>query len=192
VVVKYFSLLRCLICIHVVFVILVSASYAKELDGVSMPDTTSLGGKELVLNGMGTRKATIFSVKVYVMGLYLEKRAGDADAIINSDGTKMIIMHFVRDVGMDKLVEGWQEGFEKNYPGIASIQKEIGAFKKSMRDIENGKSIILLFTDDIVTVRFDDEIRTSIQGKSFQQALLSVWLGPAPPNADLKKGILGQ
>lgn len=189
---KNFSLIKSIVCIPVVFIVLVYASYAKELDGVSMPDTTSLGGKVLVLNGMGTRKATIFSVKVYVMGLYLEERTGDGDAILNSEGTKMIIMHFVRDVGRGKLAEGWQEGFEKNYPGFASIQKEIEMFKKSMRDIKKGESIILSFSDNSIAVQFDDETRTSLEGKNFQRALLSVWLGPVPPNADLKNGLLGQ
>ncbi len=37
---------------------------AKELAGVNMPDTVSIGGKTLKLNGLGLRKKAIF--KVYV------------------------------------------------------------------------------------------------------------------------------
>jgi hypothetical protein len=181
-----------MVCITVVIVLLMHSAYAKDLDGVEMPDKLSVGGKELVLNGMGTRKATIFSVKVYVMGLYLEQRSGNADAIVGSDGTKMIVMKLVRDVGADKLIKGWQEGFEKNYPEISAIKKEIEEFKGSMSDMKKGQSINLAFIKNGVEVLYDDVKRTLIEGKRFQQALLSVWLGPEPPNPDLKKGILGE
>ena len=43
---------------------------ARELAGVSLPDTLSAGDKALKLNGLGLRKKAIF--KVYVGGLYLE------------------------------------------------------------------------------------------------------------------------
>jgi hypothetical protein len=39
---------------------------------------------------------------------------------------------------------------------------------------------------------FDGSMRRRIEGEEFQRALLSVWLGPAPPNAELKKGIVGR
>lgn len=50
-------------------------SFAASLDHVSMPDTLLLESKELVLNGLGTRQATVFKVNVYVVGLYLEHRS---------------------------------------------------------------------------------------------------------------------
>jgi hypothetical protein len=34
--------------------------------------------------------------------------------------------------------------------------------------------------------------KLTVSGAAFQGALLSVWLGPKPPNAGLKKGLLGQ
>jgi hypothetical protein len=33
--------------------------------------------------------------------------------------------------------------------------------------------------------------KVTVAGPAFGQLLFSVWLGPKPPNADLKKGILG-
>ena len=56
---------------------------AKELAGVNMPDTLSVGDKTLKLNGVGLRKKAIF--KVYVGGLYLETPSKDAAAILASD-----------------------------------------------------------------------------------------------------------
>ena len=51
--------------------------YSATQNKVTMPDTISIKGADLVLNGLGTRKATWLRVKVYVGGLYLEKKSKD-------------------------------------------------------------------------------------------------------------------
>ena len=164
---------------------------AAALDGVNFPDSVQLGGKELLLNGLGTRKATMFKVKVYVMGLYLsEKRAG-AKAIIQSDEPKRIIMQFVRDVEAKKIRDGWQAGFEKNALDAAALQTKIDQFNSAMDNMKSGDRIILDFTGEQVDVFVNDQQKTTITGSDFQRGLLSVWLGPKPPNKDLKQGILG-
>ena len=69
---------------------------AKELAGVTMPDTLTVAGKTLKLNGMGLRKKMGF--KVYVGGLYLEAPSSDAKAILAADAPKALKMHFLRSV----------------------------------------------------------------------------------------------
>ncbi|MFQ5512648.1 MAG: chalcone isomerase family protein [Candidatus Krumholzibacteriia bacterium] len=170
--------------------LLPQASLAAKIGGVELPETVSVDGKALVLNGVGLRKATILAVKVYAMGLYLEEKSRDAEAIMASDGSKRIVMHFVRDVGADKLKNAWQEGFEKNYSNAAGIRDEIEAFKASMSDVRKGESIVLDFIGNRVDVRYDDNLKTSVEGEAFQRGLLSVWLGPKPPNKSLKRGVL--
>jgi hypothetical protein len=64
--------------------------HAASLAGVTLPDTAQVGGTTLVLNGLGLR--TKFVVKVYVAGLYLDKKSADADAIIKADAPKQIVM----------------------------------------------------------------------------------------------------
>lgn len=164
---------------------------AATVAGVSVPDGATVGGQDLVLNGAGVREATMLKVKVYVMGLYLSEKSQDAEAIIKSDGNKQITMHFVRDVGAKDLRKGWAEGFEKNYPDVAAIEKEIETFNASMRDIEEGETITLDFADQAVTVSIGGQQVEVIQGKPFQEAVLAIWLGPEPPNASLKDGVLG-
>ena len=53
---------------------------AMELAGVNLPDTTTVAGAMLKLNGMGTRKKLFF--KIYVGGLYVKAPTHDAAAII--------------------------------------------------------------------------------------------------------------
>jgi len=168
-----------------------SAVHAATLGGVNMPDQTTVNGKTLVLNGLGMRTATFLKVKVYVVGLYLESKSNDAKAIIESNQAKRIEMHFVHDVSAKDLRDGWSEAFESNYQNVASIKDEISKFNASMRDVKSGDSIVLDFSGDMVDVLVNATKIDSIKSNAFQQAALSIWLGPKPPNKELKAGILG-
>jgi hypothetical protein len=170
----------------------VSSAHGASLAGVSFPDQATVEGKAVVLNGLGLRTATMLKVKVYVIGLYLESRSGDPQAIIASGGNKRIAMHFVHDVSADKLRGGWSEGFEDNTGDVAGIKDEIAKFNASMRDVKEGDSIVLDFAGDNVDVLINDTRIDSVAGKAFQQAVLAIWLGPKPPNDALKQGILGR
>ena len=134
----------------------------------------------------------MLKVKVYVIGLYLESRSDDPQAIIASGGNKRIAMHFVHDVSADKLRGGWSEGFEDNAGDVAGIKDEIAKFNASMRDVKKGDSIVLDFAGDNVDVLINDTRIDSVAGKAFQRAVLAIWLGPKPPNDALKQGILGR
>jgi hypothetical protein len=68
----------------------VFAAYAAELAGASFPDQATVGGRAVVLNGLGLRTATMLKVKVYVIGLYLENKSSDPQAIIASSDNKRI------------------------------------------------------------------------------------------------------
>ena len=70
----------------IALLIIQGSASAAQLQGVQMPDQVQVEGKTLVLNGMGIRKATIFHVKVYIAGLYMEKKSADPKAILGSSG----------------------------------------------------------------------------------------------------------
>ncbi len=164
---------------------------AGTLGGVDMPDQAIVGGETLVLNGLGMRTATILKVKVYVIGLYLETKTSDAKAITGSNQAKRIKMHFLHDVSAKKLRDGWSEAFENNYEDVAGIQDEISKFNASMRDVKPGDTVVLDFIADTVEVFINGTKIDVMKGNAFQQAALSIWLGPKPPSKELKAGILG-
>src|SRR6266436_1500172 len=64
---------------------------AREVSGVSMPETVTVADRELRLNGMGVRKEKTF-FKTYVVGLYLEKPAPDGRVAIATDEAKRIVL----------------------------------------------------------------------------------------------------
>lgn len=165
---------------------------AASLAGVTLPDSVQAGGKTLVLNGLGLR--TKFMVKVYVAGLYLEQKSSDANAIVTSDRAKRLVMHFVRDVSKKQMADAFEESFSDNSPDAAKTMKaDIDRLLGALDDVKKDQEMI--FTDvpgTGTTMSIAGKDRVTIAGPAFARVIFSVWLGPKPPNADLKKGILGQ
>lgn len=168
-----------------------TAASAKVKEGVSLPDEVEYAGKKLTLNGLGVREATVFNVKVYVAGLYLEKKSSDGAAIAGSADAKRLVMHFVRDVDQDDLVEAYSDGFEK-VGASPALKPRIEQLLKLMTAVKVGDELALSFVPDkgtVVEVRGKE--RGVIPGADFAKALFSIWLGAEPPNKSLKAGLLG-
>ncbi|MFT6068352.1 MAG: hypothetical protein ACJAT2_000119 [Bacteriovoracaceae bacterium] len=177
------------ILISILFLFSLNLQAATQ-DKVTMPETISVKGKDLVLNGLGTRKATWLRVKVYVGGLFLEKKSKDANQILNSKGTKYIRMHFVRDVKKEKLVSGWNDAFKAAVKDLPRIQTRINEFNALMGDIKKNQEIVLTFTDKDVHVDFANLKQGTIKGGDFSKDLLSVWFINAKDEG-LRDGLLG-
>jgi len=160
---------------------------------VTFPDSVKLGNAALVLNGLGLRKATMFEVRVYVAGLYLPQKSTDPGQILGANRPWRLELRFVRNVGASDIRDAWQEGFEKSAPGkVASLQSRIDALKAAMADFKVGQSLV--FANDPATgvgVEVNGAAGRPIEGADFAAALLAIWLGPKPPNDDLKSGLLG-
>ena len=173
-------------------VLLGSASArARDLAGVTLPDTLQAGEKTLKLNGLGLRKKALF--KVYVGALYLEVPSKDAGAILASDQPKAIRMHFLRDLSKAQLVEAFQEGFEDNAGDKAAAQK--ATFAKLLAlvpDVKEGETLTFAYVPGKgTTLEAGDKELGVFEGKEFAEAVFAIWLGPQPPSEDLKKGMLG-
>ncbi len=164
---------------------------ARDLSGVSMPDTVTVGEKTLKLNGMGVRKKVFF--KVYVAGLYLEAASKDAAAVLAADAPRSIRMQYTRDVGKDKITEAFREGFQNNAPELAAKQKTaIDKMVAAVPDVKDGETMTFTyFPGKGTTLNYGGRDLFSAEGKDFADAVFSLWLGPKPPSDDLKKGLLG-
>lgn len=176
------------------FVAFAGGVSAAELAGVTLPDTASVGGQELVLNGMGLREK--FWVDVYVGALYLPEAADTAETAINMEGPGRVVMHFVHDAPADKIVEGWNEGFANNNEKavIDTLGERIATFNGFFTDdIVEGQAVVLDYVPgEGTTVSIDGETKGTIPGADFNRALRAVWLGPKPPSKDFREGLLGE
>ena len=165
---------------------------AGTLAGVLLPDTVQAGSTSLQLNGMGLR--TKFMVKVYVAGLYLPQKSSDANAILKAGTPKQIIMHFVRDVTKNQLTDGFAESFHNNTSDAEkALKSDIDRLFAALGPVKDGEEIAFTYLPEKGTsvVQAGTE-KLAIAGNAFAEMLFSVWLGPKPPNAALKKGLLGQ
>jgi len=176
-------------------VLLAAATFnlrADTLAGVTLPDTAQVGGAKLVLNGLGMRKK--FVVKVYVAGLYLEQKSSDANAIIKADARKRIVMHFVRGASKDQMANAFEESFRNNAPAASkSVKADIDRLLAALEPVKEGDQMVFTYVPGTgTTLAINDQEKLIIAAPEFAPVLFSVWLGPKPPNADLKKGMLGQ
>jgi len=165
---------------------------AGSLAGVTLPDTVQVGTTTLLLNGMGLR--TKFVVKVYVAGLYLEQKSTDPSVILKSDTPKRIVMHFLHGVSKSQMADAFQESFNDNAPEASKTMKaDIDRLLGALEPLKEGDQMVFTYvpgTGTTLTIKGQEKL--TIAGPAFAPVLFSVWLGPKPPNADLKRGMLGQ
>lgn len=173
------------------------SSFAREFEGVKMDDTIEVGGKTLVLNGMGLRRVTRFgiSVRVYVGGLYLENKSNDSDAIIASKETKRFVMEMLHNVDRDAMVEAFEKSFTDNcVMACESKGAQFAKFKMYVPSVRKKDRLIFTFTPD--SVEFEvvgaNAKKVTLEGAEISQNLLALFINKkSPPTPDLRKGLLG-
>ena len=167
-----------------------AAAHARELEGVTLPDTLTAGEKTLKLNGAGLRKKAMF--KVYVGGLYLESPSHDAGAILTVDQPKAIRMHFLRDVTSAQLVDAFQQDFEANVKDKATQRAAFDRMLTLVPNVKEGNTLTFTYLPGKGTTLSAGDTELGVfEGKGFADAVFALWLGPKPPTEDLKKGMLG-
>lgn len=167
---------------------------AAEVAGVRIEDQARAGSTDLVLNGAGLRTRLFF--KVYAGALYLPKKSTDATAIIESTEPRRVVLHMLRNLDADSLFGALLDGLKKNHDDaeMTVLKPDIDQFERIMRGIGKARAadvIVIDFTSAAVTVAFNGQPRGSVAGASFGRALLKVWLGEKPADADLKRAMLG-
>src|SRR5579859_2121295 len=177
-----------ILLLTIAFFVLATFSYAGTLNGVTLPDTVQAGSTTLALNGLGLR--TKYAFKVYVAGLYVPQKSSDANAILQPDISKQIVMHFVRNVSKSQLIDGFSESFENNTPDLVkALHPDIDHFFSAIDSVKDGEELVFTYVPATGTsLAAGGKEKLTIAGPKFAQMLFSVWLGPKPPNAALKKG----
>ncbi|MCF8055060.1 MAG: chalcone isomerase family protein [Desulfocapsa sp.] len=178
-----------IICL--LFLLVSSPALGLEIAGVTIPESLS---PALQLNGAGIRSKLFF--KIYIAELYLEHPSPLATTILDGPGRKRVVMHFLYDeVKKEKLVESWNDGFTANLSPeqLKKLSSKIQQFNDLFVDIHEGEEIILDYSPDQGTVvSIAGESKGTIEGKDFNRALLSIWLGDKPVTNDLRDALLGK
>ena len=160
--------------------------------GIVFPDTFRAGEQELLLNGTGTRRATLFRVRVYAAALYVTERTSDAERIVSSTTPSVLILHFLRSVEADSVQDAWEEGLEKNARDFEAVKPALARFNAHMVDLKEGDRIqITFFPNEKISVSVAGGEIFEVLDRNLPAELLRVWFGSHPPNEDLKRGLLG-
>ena len=167
-----------------------------EINGVKLDDSAELRSAKLLLNGAGTRYKGPF--KVYVAGLYLEKKAGTQDEVLNLPGVKRMSVTMVREIEANELGRLLTRGVEDN-TGKAEMSKlvpgllRMGQIFSEQKKLVSGDNFLIDWVPGVGSVI---TIKGKVQGEPFKEpeffrALMSIWLGPAPADFKLKDALLG-
>jgi hypothetical protein len=166
---------------------------AATVGGAKIEDSVTVNNQSLALNGAGLRKK--FFVKVYVGALYLQAKSNSATAIIAADAPRRQVMHFLYDVGKEKIAEAWEEGLADNTPNAsADVRTAFKTLASWMEDMKEGQRIVLTYVPGPgTTVEVNGKNKGTLGGKAVADAILNTWIGAKPgPGGDFKKSVLGQ
>jgi hypothetical protein len=172
-------------------------AFAAEVAGIKVDERVKLGSSELQLNGAGVRTRLFF--KVYVGALYLPERKSGAAEVLALRGAKRVSMTLLRDLRAKQLTDALEEGMRANHSEveIAALRERLDALLAVMNEIGSAKEKTVITLDFLpesgTGVTVDGASRGKpIPGEDFYVALLKIWLGDKPVDANLKKAMLGQ
>ena len=167
-------------------------AHAGQCAGVKMPDSISLDGQTMVLNGLGLRLATFLKVKVYVAGLYVPSKSDQGQTLLDTNQPWQLVLSFVRSVDTGDMVKAWNEGFANNAKAqLPALQDRIGTLNGVMEDLNEKDTLVFAYVPGKGTsIEIKGHKAATIEGQDFASALLAIWLGN-PPNDEIKRGLLG-
>lgn len=181
------------IFVAVLVIGLSSPASAAECAGVSAPNTVTVDGTKLTLNGQGIREATVFKVDVYVASLYVESRSNNGQKLAASDSPKRLVLSFVRDVDRSDVTDAYKESFKKTAGGkhsaLAPKLKKLNSWMSAME--EGDTQTYTYVPGDGLEVKINGKTKGTIEGEDFAEAFFKIWLGANPPNEGLQRGLLG-
>lgn len=170
-----------------------TASAADTCAGVTLPAKSDAFGAELVRNGVGVREATFLNVDVYVAALYTQRKTRSVEEVLKEAAAKLIVLRFVRDVSREEMSEALTEALRKNLAGeFETANKHLQPFLGKLPPLNKGTELRLAY-------RPGHGVELVVNGKTLgtetndhiANLLFHAWLGPQPPDKDLKAGLLG-
>lgn len=173
---------------------------ALDIEGVTLDEKVVLpnGGPTLLLNGAGVRHKLAF-VKVYVGGLYLQKKISDSEAVLADTGAKRVTMHILtNEVTAQDLITSFNNALAVNLSPheLALLEKRIrdlNAMMNSIKTLGRGGVVQLDYLPDVGTrITVNGVEKLTIPGADFYRALLHVWIGTKPVDGRLRDAMLGK
>ncbi len=156
----------------------------------------TLAGSTLQLNGVGYRAVAWF--KGYAAGLYLARKAGNAEAAGATPGPKRLQLVMLVDVPAAEFVKAFYKGIARNtpaaqQPALAERMRRFDALVSAIGTVRKRDVVDLDWLPDsgLRLARNGRELGAPIAGEDFYTALLRIFVGPRPVDPEMKIGLLG-
>jgi len=167
-----------------------------DVGGVKLDTTAQVGGAKLQLNGSGVRYKAIF--KVYSAGLYLNAKATTPEQVLSNTGPRRMHIVMLREIDANELGKLFTKSMEQNasreefskiIPGVIKMGEIFAARKK----LNAGEyfSIDYIPGQGTSIVVMGKPAAEPIKEPEFFTALMKIWLGKSPADAQLKDALLG-
>jgi hypothetical protein len=168
-----------------------------DVAGVKLDDTLALRGSTLQLNGAGVRYKAVF--KVYTAGFYVGKKVSTPEEALAAPGPKRVAITMLRDIDANELGKFFTKGVEENTPKSDMVNLipgllRMGQMFADQKQLKAGDTFTIDWlpgTGTLVTVRGVPQ-PDPVKEPAFFNALLRIWLGPAPADWKLKDALLGK
>jgi hypothetical protein len=165
-----------------------------EILGVKFPTEKVMAGKTLKLNGVSYLKKLGF-VKVYAVGLYLEKPTHNPDEVIESEQVKYMLTHYLTSKATAKKIrEGFVELMEAGNPKelVAANRSDIDRYAAWLdKDMAPGLTSESLYVPGKgLTLTYQGEVRGTIPGAVFARMYYRYNVGEKA-DRKIREGLLG-
>lgn len=165
---------------------------AGELNGITMEDAVTDRGASLQLVGMGLRAK--WAIKAYVLGLYMERPTTDGDQVVSSQQVKRADMAVMLPLTGEILGKFVIAGFEKtcSTTEYAALKDRLDELLTWFPNVRKGDVISMAYKPGQGTViTAVGEVKGTVDGDDFGEALFRVWFGADAVDDNLKAGVLG-
>ncbi len=167
-----------------------------QVDGYSFPETASVGGANLVLNGVAS--SSILSTRSSVVAFYLPSKQKTTEAATTVKGPKRIQFYMVRTVSARDLSNALLDRIRQNVSSeefraniIATAQ--LGTVFSTIPRINKGDKVVIDYLPATASTEFTlngQKIGETIQGEAFFPMMMKVWIGPKVRDTT-RDGLLG-
>lgn len=174
----------------------IAAASDVQVDGYSFPDTATVGGQNLVLNGVAS--SSILSTRSSIVAFYLPSKQKTTEAATTVKGAKRIQFYMVRTVSARDLSNALLDRIRQNvsteeFRANIISTAQLGTVFSTIPRINKGDKVVIDYLPGTAGTEFTlngQKIGETIQGEAFFPMMMKVWIGPKVRDTT-REGLLG-
>jgi Chalcone isomerase-like len=174
----------------------VRAAAPIKAEGETFAGQADVAGQVLELNGVGLR--AVSWLKGYAAGLYLPSRARTPQQVLAATGAKRLQLRMLQEVEIEEFVKAFHKGVGRNTPEPQQrvLAERMARFDQVLRSIGKVKKRDVVDLDWLpgrgLQLAHNGKLRGEpIPGDDLYAALLRIFIGERPVDAEMKIGLLG-